>query len=575
MIKKLLNLSVLILFAFPVLSQTIVSTTPENRKAILEEFTGVNCQWCPQGHAIANAIKNNHPDNFFVINIHQGGFATPGAGQPDFRTPFGNAIVNQSYSGGGFGYPSGTVNRQNFPGREMTAPGTTAMGRNFWTISSNEVIAQPSYVNLGVEAVIDVNTRELTVHIEAYYTGNSPVSTNKLNVVLLQNNTLGPQVGGGMGNNYPHMHRLVHMVTGQWGVDINTTTAGSFVDQTFTYTIPAAYNGVPVDFFEAELEVVVFMTETQQNIISGNGAYASYTGLPFSNDVSIKDVEELLDQCAGFLSPKIKIQNTGTNPLTSLEIEYSVNGGDTQTYSWTGNLTSLQMETIVLPEIEYDIQANNTLVISLPNDDDNSNNEATLTFGEAEHFDTNEVQLTIVFDNYPQETTWNIKNSSGAIIYSGGPYPASQAGQTFQQTLSLNSDDCYTFSIFDSYGDGICCAFGQGSYKLEDQDGTVIVQGGNFDSSEATNFSASVNLGVGDYSLSQILLYPNPSTGIINVQTKNTLDISIFDITGKQVFNASDVSNENQLDLSGLRAGLYLVKMNDGTNHSTQKLIIK
>jgi hypothetical protein len=575
MIKKLLLLFSLFLFAYPVISQTIVSTTPENRKAILEEFTGINCVFCPQGHAIANAIKANNPDDFFVINIHQGGFATPGAGQPDFRTPFGNAIVNQSYSGGGFGYPSGTVNRQNFPGREMTASGTTAMSRGFWTVSSNETIAQPSYVNLGVEAVINVNTRELTVHVEAYYTGNSPVSTNKLNVALLQNNTFGPQSGGGMGNNYPHMHRLVHMVTGQWGVDVNTTTAGSFVDQTFTYIIPAAYNGVPVDFFEAELEVVVFMTETQQNIISGNGAYATYSGLPFSNDAAIKDVDELLDQCAGFLSPRIKIQNTGNNPLTSLEIEYSVNGGDAQTYSWTGNLTSLQIETIVLPEIIYDIQSNNTLSINLPNDDDNTNNEAILSFGQAENFETNNVQLTIVFDNYPQETTWNIKNSSGVTIYSGGPYPASQAGQTLQQTLNFNSDDCYTFSIFDSYGDGICCGFGQGSYKLEDQDGAIIVQGGNFDSSEVTNFSASVNLGIGDYSLSQILLYPNPSTGIINVQTKNTLDISIFDITGKQVFNASDISNENQLDLSGLSAGLYLVKMNDGTNQSTQKLIIK
>src|SRR5690606_11854996 len=146
---------------------------------------------------------------------------------------------------------------------------------------------------------------------EAYYTGNSPVGTNKLNVALLQNNTLGPQTGGGMGNNYQHMHRLVHMVTGQWGVDINTTTSGSFVDQTFNYTIPADYNGVPVDFFEAEMEVVVFMTETQQNIISGNGAYATYTGLTHSNDASLNDVTELMDQCSDVITPVIKIQNTG------------------------------------------------------------------------------------------------------------------------------------------------------------------------------------------------------------------------------------------------------------------------
>ena len=33
---------------------------------------------------------------------------------------------------------------------------------------------------------------------------NSPEATNKFNVAILQNNTLGPQVGGNMGNNYNH-----------------------------------------------------------------------------------------------------------------------------------------------------------------------------------------------------------------------------------------------------------------------------------------------------------------------------------------------------------------------------------
>lgn len=566
MVKKLLPLSLMLVFSYSMISQTIVSTTPENRKAILEEFTGINCVFCPQGHAIANAIKANNPDNFFVINIHQGGFATPGAGQPDFRTPFGNAIVNQSYSGGGFGYPSGTVNRQNFPGREMTAPGTTAMGRNFWTISSNETIAQSSYVNLGVEATIDVNTRELTVHVEAYYTGNSPVGTNKLNVALLQNNTLGPQTGGGMGNNYQHMHRLVHMVTGQWGVDINTTTSGSFVDQTFNYTIPADYNGVPVDFFEAEMEVVVFMTETQQNIISGNGAYATYTGLTHSNDASLNDVSDLMDQCSDVITPVIKIQNTGSNPLTSLTIEYSVNGGGTETYNWTGNLTSLLFETIELPEIQYDLQANNTLTISLPNDDDNTNNEMTLNFEEAveSHY---ELDLTVQTDGWGSEVRWNIKNAEGQTIYQGGPYGNNQ---TINVDITL-TDDCYTFNLIDTYGDG------GGPVSLTDTNGLVIYStSGNYGSGESENFSVTGNpLGINENNEMVVMMYPNPSEGIVNIQTKNNLDISIFDITGKLVFNAHDISNGNQLDLSALKTGLYMVKLNDGSNESTQKLIIK
>ncbi len=566
MLKKLLYIGFFILCSQALYSQTIVGTSPENRKAILEEFTGINCVFCPQGHAIANAIKDNNPDDFFVINIHQGGFSTPGAGQPDFRTPFGNAIVNQSYSGGGFGYPSGTVNRQNFPGREMTAAGTTAMGRNFWTISSNEAIAQSSYVNLGVEAEIDINTRELTVHVEAYYTGNSPESTNKLNVALLQNNTLGPQTGGNMGNNYVHMHRLVHMITGQWGVDINTTTTGSFIDQTFTYTIPADYNGVPVDFFEAELEIVVFMTETQQYIISGNGAYSTYTGLANANDIRINEISEIMDQCNDVITPTIKVQNIGSNDVTSLTIEYSVNGGAVQTYEWNGELNSVSSQTIELPEIQYDIQENNTLLVTLQNDDDNSNNEMTLEFDEAVESQY-ELDLTIQTDNWGSEVRWNIKNIDGQTIIQGGPYGNNQ---TINIEIEL-PDDCFTFNLLDTFGDG------GGPVSLVDSGGqTIYSTSGNYGSGESENFSVTGSpLSINDNEDISVLIYPNPSTGILNIKTKTNIDIDVFDITGKLIHSAFNVKDGDQINLSNLSSGLYLVKMFDEVSETTQKIIIK
>lgn len=567
MLKKLLSVFALLFVAFPLFSQTIVSTDPENRKAILEEFTGINCVYCPDGHAIANTLKANYPDDFFVINIHQGGFATPGAGQPDFRTPFGTAIVNQSYSGAGFGYPSGTVNRQNFPGREMTAPGTTAMGRNFWTLSSVETIGQPSYLNMGVEASIDVNTRELTVHVEAYYTGDSPVGTNKLNVALLQNNTLGPQTGGGMGNNYVHMHRLVHMVTGQWGVDVNTTTEGSFVDETFTYTIPNDYNGVPVDFYEAEMEVVVFMTETQQNVISGNGAYATYTGLANNNDAAIQSVVEIDSQCSGVLAPTIKVQNLGLEPLTSLDIEYSINGGTPEIYTWSGNLTSLLIDEIELPEISYDILASNELVISISDDDDNSNNEYSANFDEAIE-SSYELDLTIQTDGWGTEVRWNIKSADGTTIAQGGPYGNNQ---TINVPTITVTDDCYTFNLIDTYGDG------GGPVSLVDSDGLVIYStAGNYGSGESTNFSTTGNpLSLNDNTLDQVVLYPNPTYGIVNVKANSPVSLSVFDITGKLIESFEGVNNGENIDLSTLQAGMYLVKINDGLKQQTQKLIIK
>ena len=204
MIKNYLLLFTLISYITS-FSQTIVSTDVENKKVILEEYTGIYCTYCPDGHAIAQALKDQYPNDVFLINIHTGGYANPQGSDPDFRTDFGAALDAQASV---TGYPSGSVNRQYFS--DLSMGGGTAMGRGQWNTAASRVLDQSSYVNVGVEASINVQNNELTVHVEGYYTGDSPQSTNYLNIALTQNNTLGPQTGGGMGSDYNHMHRLVH-----------------------------------------------------------------------------------------------------------------------------------------------------------------------------------------------------------------------------------------------------------------------------------------------------------------------------------------------------------------------------
>ncbi len=96
----------------------------------------------------------------------------------------------------------------------------------------------------------------------------------------------------------------------------------------------------------------------------------------------------------------------------------------------------------------------------------------------------NEVFVTINLDNYPGETTWQITNSGGSVVASGGPY--SGAGSQVVEDACL-VDGCYDFTIFDSYGDGICCGYGIGDYEVT-SGGTVLASGGAFGSSETTNF---------------------------------------------------------------------------------------
>ncbi len=97
-----------------------------------------------------------------------------------------------------------------------------------------------------------------------------------------------------------------------------------------------------------------------------------------------------------------------------------------------------------------------------------------------------DVDVTIVFDNYPEETAWVLTDDTGATVSSGGTYSGQADGSTLVIDLCL-PDGCYDFTITDTYGDGICCSYGNGSYTVSDSS-TTYASGGNFTSSETTGF---------------------------------------------------------------------------------------
>jgi hypothetical protein len=57
---------------------------------------------------------------------------------------------------------------------------------------------------------------------------------------------------------------------------------------------------------------------------------------------------------------------------------------------------------------------------------------------------------------------------------------------TYSETICLPYG-CYTLTVNDSYGDGICCAYGTGSFELT-SGGTVLASGGEFASTTSANF---------------------------------------------------------------------------------------
>ena len=98
-----------------------------------------------------------------------------------------------------------------------------------------------------------------------------------------------------------------------------------------------------------------------------------------------------------------------------------------------------------------------------------------------------ELFLRLQLDTYSPETTWSITSSQGTIVAQGGPYSKALANQLVLDTLCL-PEGCYSFQINDAYNDGICCAYGNGSYTLQDAEQKLIAQGGEFPASESVSF---------------------------------------------------------------------------------------
>ena len=252
--------------------------TVKNRKVIIEEFTGRNCAYCPDGHKVANEIAAANPGKVFPVNIHAGGFAP--TTYPNLNTTYGTEICN------GFnvsGFPTGNINR-NSP---------TTLSRNAWESNTDEQLSQIAEVN--IEGVVDINkdtrTAEITVNLD--YTANSASSTNYLTIMMLQDSIWGSQSGASynpeqyVDGQYCHMHVLRDIITSTWGDEINQTTAGTRIVKKYTYEIPETIgnpNGVEVD-----LDNIYFLAFVAEQ-------YQDTPTRPILNVDRLRDADDVIDE---------------------------------------------------------------------------------------------------------------------------------------------------------------------------------------------------------------------------------------------------------------------------------------
>ena len=77
--------------------------------------------------------------------------------------------------------------------------------------------------------------------------------------------------------------------------------------------------------------------------------------------------------------------------------------------------------------------------------------------------------IKIVLDRYGSETTWTLEDDNNAVVASGGPYTDEATNGEYPQP-DVNvcvPEGCYSLIVNDSFGDGNCCAYGNGVISVE------------------------------------------------------------------------------------------------------------
>jgi hypothetical protein len=213
------------------------------------------------------------------------------------------------------------------------------------------------------------------------------------------------------------------------------------------------------------------------------------------------------------------------------------------------------------------------------------------SYGEVEDYSVNikagtssctNVTLTLKFDNYPEETSWAIKNSSGATVASGGSYGSQPDGSTITVTNCLAAA-CYTFTISDSYGDGICCTYGSGSYTLKDAAGTTLASGSTFTTSASHNFcvggATSKYGGEEGYTFTTeetrtSIVTPNPVKDQLKIRLKYGAEVRSVKIASMSgVVMEAIQRNEKEINVSGLHPGMYILSVDTNKGMIIEKFI--
>jgi hypothetical protein len=211
------------------------------KNVLIEEFTGVKCPNCPDGHNIVATIQNANPSRVIAIGYYPFGQAQTeplkDLTKADFR--IADATELSTLLGGIQFLPIAAVDRKMFGGAILTA-------RTLWSSNVQARLAVATPINMQLSVSYDDASREAIIKTTLKYT--SALSTkHNISLAIYENNLVDAQeYPTYIDSSYTFKHVLRDVITPVGGASVldslTTKAAGLVFEKTILYTLPAKWN---------------------------------------------------------------------------------------------------------------------------------------------------------------------------------------------------------------------------------------------------------------------------------------------------------------------------------------------
>ncbi|MBP6333978.1 MAG: T9SS type A sorting domain-containing protein [Bacteroidia bacterium] len=305
--------------------------------------------------------------------------------------------------------------------------------------------------------------------------------------------------------------------------------------------------------------------------------------LPFNNGSTDAMLlhNESKEFCPG-AHPVTDLYNQGTSALQTATLELWSNGVLLDTKNWTGNLAPFQHEKVSFDNYTMTTAMSYEKKVIVAGDMNQGGNIEMDSPTLAPQAPSTELTFDLQCDAVGAQTKWKLYYDNDSVFASNPPTNYSFHGfYTYDWTLSPNT--CYNFVLFDTIGgDGICCEFGQGYYKIRETADTLsnFIFGGSFTAlkEERKFYTPGIAAGLNESGRQQYLnIYPNPTTGIFKLKWEvgNPGNVRVLNILGETVYESPiNETGEENIDISSLHSGVYFIIMTSNEKTLTNRIVI-